>query len=108
TGSSVWNRGRLVCEGRLAETRQRRQWIRLRTNDFAAAAVELIKGGLISENRDNLLITLKDGVGTDSVVRFLVGQGFAVYEIAPQEQTLEEFYLDLMKKSDGVGPASSN
>jgi len=38
-------------------------------------------------------------VGADQVVRFLVGQGMAVFEIAPEEQTLETFYLSLMKES---------
>jgi hypothetical protein len=42
------------------------------------------------------LIALKDGVGTDRVVKHLVEQGMAVFEIAPQEETLESFYLRLM------------
>ena len=36
------------------------------------------------------------GAGSDQVVRLLVERGIAVHEIAPMEETLEEFYLSLM------------
>ena len=36
------------------------------------------------------------GVGTDQVVQLLVERGMSVYEIASEEQTLEDFYLGLM------------
>ncbi len=36
------------------------------------------------------------GTGTDQIVRLLVERGLPVYEIAPVEETLEEFYLSLM------------
>jgi hypothetical protein len=36
-------------------------------------------------------------VATDQVVRLLVERGIPVFEIAPQEETLEDFYLALMK-----------
>jgi hypothetical protein len=36
-------------------------------------------------------------VSTDQIVHHLVGQGTRVFEIAPEERTLEDFYLSLMK-----------
>ena len=42
---------------------------------------------------------------TDHIVRRLVEHGLAVFEIACEEQTLESFYLALMKTNlEGVKP----
>ena len=54
------------------------------------------KAQLITQDRDGRLVALSPGVGTDQVVRLLVERGIAVYEVAPLEQTLEDFYLLLM------------
>jgi ABC-2 type transport system ATP-binding protein len=99
TGIAVLNQGRKVFEGSLADIRTERHWLRLRTGDFAAAARELRGAGLITNDREGCLVELSPAVGADQVVRFLVGQGMAVFEIAPEEQTLETFYLSLMKES---------
>ena len=40
---------------------------------------------------------LTEGVTTDRVVKHLVEQGMPVFEIALHEETLEEFYLSLMR-----------
>ena len=105
TGIAVLNQGRKVFEGPLANIRSDRHWLRLRTGDFAAAARELQQAGLITAERDGRLIELAPAVGADRVVRFLVEQGMAVHEIAPEEATLESFYLSLMKDSR-VKPAA--
>ena len=99
TGIAVLNQGRKVFEGSLADIRTERHWLRLRTGDFAAAARELRGAGLITNDREGCLVELSPAVDADQVVRFLVGQGMAVFEIAPEEQTLETFYLSLMKES---------
>lgn len=96
TRIAVLNQGRKVFEGTLAETRQREKWVRVRVGDFGWAVQGLSQNGLIAQHRDGALIRLADGVGTDSVVSFLVGRGMAVFEIAPEEETLEGFYLTLM------------
>ena len=70
--------------------------MRLKTGDFALATKELHQAQLITQERDGNLISLRDGVGTDAVVRLLVERGMPVYEIAPVEATLEDFYLSLM------------
>ena len=54
---------------------------------------------VVNDQRDGQYVTLASGVDTDQVVRHLVGQGMAVFEIAREKQTLEDFYLSLMKKN---------
>jgi ABC-2 type transport system ATP-binding protein len=95
TRIAVLNRGRMVFEGTLAATKQR-AWIRLKAGDFESAVKQLQEAQLITQARDGQLIALAPGVGTDQVVRLLVERGMAVYEIAPVEDTLEDFYLSLM------------
>ncbi len=96
TRIAVLNHGRMVFEGSLAATKQREAWIRLKTGDFGQAVKELHHAQLITKERDWSLISLSQGIGTDQVVRLLVERGMAVYEIAPAEETLEDFYLSLM------------
>jgi len=96
TRIAVLNRGRMVFEGSLAATKQRDAWIRLKTGDFGLAVKELRQAQLITQERDGNLIALREGAGTDQVVRLLVERGMPVYEIAPVEETLEDFYLSLM------------
>ena len=51
----------------------------------------------VEEERDGQLVALAANVATDQVVRLLVERGMPVFEIAPHEETLENFYLRLMK-----------
>ena len=102
TRIAVLNKGRKVFEGTLAATKQRESWTRVKTNDFALAARELRGAGMITQDREGCLIALADGVGTDGVVRLLVERGLSVFEIAPHEETLEDFYLSLMEQQNGV------
>jgi ABC-2 type transport system ATP-binding protein len=95
TRIAVLNRGRMVFEGSLAATKQG-AWIRLKAGDFASAVKQLKEAQLVTQERDGNLIALGPGIGTDQVVRLLVERGMAVYEIAPVEDTLEDFYLSLM------------
>src|SRR5512139_3975866 len=95
TRIAVLNRGRKVFEGSLAATKQREAWIRLRTGDFGQAVRELRRARLITQEREGDLVALSPGAGTDQVVRVLVERGISVFEIAPVEETLEDFYLSL-------------
>ena len=95
---AVLNQGRKVFQGALAEAKSRREWVRLRTSDFAAAVAELRRTGLVTDHLDGRLVTLAEGVGTEVIVRRLVELGLPVFEIAPEEETLEDFYLALMRE----------
>lgn len=101
TRIAVLNQGRKVFEGLLAEARQTQDWVRLRVDDFGRAVKALRSEKLVVDERDGQLVALAPGVGTDRVVRRLVEQGTAVYEVARKEQTLEDFYLELMRKDSG-------
>ena len=96
TRIAVLNQGRKVFEGTLAETRRREQWVRLRVGDFGLAVQGLREQGLIAEHRNGSLVCPAGGVGTDKIVSFLVAHGNPVFEIAPEQETLEGFYLGLM------------
>jgi ABC-2 type transport system ATP-binding protein len=102
TRIAVLNQGRKVFEGTLAETRQRQEWLRLKTADFVQAAQVLRDAGLIAETRDGKCVAPRPGVGADQVVRLLVERGLPVFEIAPEVETLEEFYLRLMNSQRPV------
>jgi ABC-2 type transport system ATP-binding protein len=95
---AVMNQGRKVFQGGIAETRKTRGWVRLRAGNFAEAAKILRESGMIAEERDGQFIMLAEGVGSNQVVERLVERRQPVFEIAPEEETLENFYLSLMKK----------
>jgi ABC-2 type transport system ATP-binding protein len=97
----VLNQGRKVFEGAVADAKLPQTWVRLRTGDFARAVKSLFQAGLIAEDREGKLIRPANGAGTDQIVRHLVEQGMPLFEIAPQEQTLENFYLSLMQNNPG-------
>ncbi len=95
TRIAVLRQGKKVFEGTIDSAKSRDQWLRLRVNDFTAATRLLTEARLITHTRDDRLIALRDGIDTPEVVNALVGAGFRVHEIAPEEQTLEAFYLSL-------------
>ena len=101
TRIAVLKQGRMVFEGPLSATKRRESWTRIKTGDFGLAVKELRQAQLITHERDGNLIALSPGAGPDQVVRLLVERGISVHEIAPMEETLEEFYLSLMNGGDG-------
>jgi ABC-2 type transport system ATP-binding protein len=98
TRIAVMNEGRKVFEGSIAEARGRQGWLRLRVGDFKTAAALLQEEKLITDQRDERLVALAEGVTSDRLVRRLVEAGMSVFEIADHEETLEDFYLALMKR----------
>lgn len=97
TRIAVLNKGRKVFEGKIAEARGARSRVALRTPDFSATTKLLLERGLIVGAEDGEYISLKEGISTSDVARTLVSAGLAVDGIWQREQTLEDFYLDLMK-----------
>ena len=96
TRIAVLNQGRMVFEGTMASTKQRERWVRLKVGDFPSA-VSLLRGAqLIKGSREGRLISLDEGVSTDRIVKLLVEHSQPVYEIASEEETLEDVYLGLM------------
>ncbi len=124
TRIAVLKQGRILFEGPLQEVRQRSQWVRLKVGDFKKAVEVLRRAKLIidsdhtpkrdqyskeytsseraslrsaSEEGNGQHVILAENVETDHVVRSLVQQEISVFEIAREEETLETFYLRLMK-----------
>ncbi|MBN9693497.1 MAG: ABC transporter ATP-binding protein [Verrucomicrobia bacterium] len=95
---AVLNQGRKVFEGALAEARQAQDWVRVGTDDFPAAVRMLTTEGLVTRSQPEGLVSLAAGVPVSAVTKRLVDAGFAVHEIRREVQTLEQFYLSLMKE----------
>jgi ABC-2 type transport system ATP-binding protein len=103
----VIRQGRRVFEGALTEVKQARNLVRVEVGDLAAAAARLRESGLITGAGEAGLLRLAAGVDTAQVVKRLVELGMPVYQIVRQEQSLEDFYLSLMKQDAAApGPAA--
>ncbi|HEX5218436.1 MAG TPA: ABC transporter ATP-binding protein [Verrucomicrobiae bacterium] len=102
TRIAVLNKGRKVFEGLIADVKAARGRVMLKTPDFAAATKLLNERGLICGTVDGKYISLKDGRTTTEVVSALVNAGVAVEGIWQQDQTLEDFYLSIVKKPPPV------
>jgi ABC-type multidrug transport system ATPase subunit len=97
TRIAVLNQGRKVFDGKISEVRAARSRVALRVADFASAAKLLSERGMISGSDAGGFVALRDGVTTAEVNRVLVESGVAVDGIWQREQTLEDFYLGLLK-----------
>jgi ABC-type multidrug transport system ATPase subunit len=100
---AVLHQGEKVFDGTIQQIKGNRQRVALRTSDFARATAFLLERGLIASARPPEDIQLKDGVGIPDVARTLVEGGFAVEGIWAHEQTLEDFYLELIKAPPANG-----
>ncbi|MBC8001854.1 MAG: ABC transporter ATP-binding protein [Opitutaceae bacterium] len=97
TRIAVMNQGRKVFEGTVAEATANEARVRLETSDFPAATRRLLESRLIERTESGRFVYLSPGVGIDAVAAFLVGAGFPIFAIVREEQTLEEFYLSLVR-----------
>ncbi|MBI4324503.1 MAG: ABC transporter ATP-binding protein [Chloroflexi bacterium] len=104
TRIAVLSQGKKVFDGAWDEVKKDRAWVRLRVGDFARAVQVLRQEKIITDARDGQWVALAQNIGTDQLVRRLVEQGMAVYEVAREEQTLENFYLSLMKNGATSSP----
>ncbi len=86
-----------MFEGRVADVKAARGRVALKTPDFAAAAALLRERGIITGSADGKYIALGEGRTTAEVAKALVAANIAVEGIWQQEQTLEDFYLSLVK-----------
>ena len=97
TRIAVLHKGRKVFEGLIADVKAARGRVTLRTPDFAAATAMLQARGIITGAAEGKFITLQNGCTTAEVAKILVGADIAVEGIWQQDQTLEDFYLSLVK-----------
>ncbi len=101
---AVLNQGRKVFEGRMADVKAEQGRVLLKTPDFPAATARLHQLGLITAASDGKHIVLGESRTTAEVTKALVAADIAVEGIWQQDQTLEDFYLSLVKSA----PSKSN
>jgi ABC-2 type transport system ATP-binding protein len=109
TRIAVLRQGRKVFDGAITDLNGARRGMRLVVDRPAEAQRELLAAGLISKGDADRFIELAPAIAPDAVVKRLVELGIRVSEFAPEEQTLERFYLSLMRDEPvaGQNPASS-
>ena len=96
---AVLNQGRKVFDGRISEAKTEPGKLMLKTPDFAKAAALLQERGIITGSADGKFIVLAEGRTTAEAVRVLVNADLPVEGIWQHEQTLEDFYMTLVKTS---------
>jgi ABC-2 type transport system ATP-binding protein len=94
---AVIHQGRKVFDGPLSETRRTENWVTVELDRFDEAVAGLTLAGMVSGTEGTLRIALAPGVTVPVVVRWLVDHQFEVHGIAREQQTLETFYLSLVK-----------
>jgi ABC-2 type transport system ATP-binding protein len=97
TRIAVLQQGRKVFEGSVADVKAARGKVALKTSDFVKATKLLHERGLITATEQEKFITLAAGRSTAEITQALVAAGFAVEGIWQHEQTVEDFYLNLIK-----------
>ena len=94
---AVLNHGHKVFEGRVADIKVAHGRVLLKTPDFGAATALLRERGIITGAVDGESVRLNDGRTTVEIVKVLVEAHIPIEGIWAQEQTLEHFYLELVK-----------
>ncbi len=98
TRIAVLNQGQKVFEGLIADVKATRGRVQLKTPDFAAATALLRERGIITGAADGKYITLGEGQTIAEATKLLVAANFSVEGIWQHDQTLEDFYLGLIKR----------
>jgi ABC-2 type transport system ATP-binding protein len=104
TRIAVLNQGRKVFEGKVSDVKAVRGRVALKTPDFANATELLLSRGLISAATEDRFITLAEGKTTSEITEALVASRISVEGIWQHEQTVEDFYLSLVKQSASPSP----
>ena len=98
TRIAILQQGKKVFEGNVADVKAAVGKVSLRTADFAKATKLLCERGLITATEKEKFITLVEGRSTAEITQTLVTAGFAVEGIWQHEQTVEDFYLELVNQ----------
>jgi ABC-2 type transport system ATP-binding protein len=94
---AVLQQGRKVFEGLIAEVKGEPGCFMLKTPVFEKAVALLKEQEIISHASAGATITLRKGLEASEAVKALVNANIAVEGIWPHEQTLEDFYMSLVK-----------
>ena len=103
TRIAVLREGEKVFEGNLTEIQRTSNRLRLRVDDFTQVVVRLQKEGLAEPlESEPDAVALEEGVTSAEVIRRLVKWGYDVHEAHVREQTLEDFYMELVGKKENA------
>ena len=103
TRIAVLREGEKVFEGNLAEIQRTSNRLRLRVDDFTQVVDRLQKEGLAEPlESEPDAVALEEGVTSAEVIRRLVKWGYDVHEAHVREQTLEDFYMELVGKKENA------
>ncbi|HEX3628524.1 MAG TPA: ABC transporter ATP-binding protein [Verrucomicrobiae bacterium] len=94
---AVLNQGRKVFDGPISDAIGAPGRLMLKTPDFSKAAAVLLERGIITSSSEEKYIALRDGQTAADAVRVLVNANIPVDGIWEREQTLEDFYMELIK-----------
>ena len=97
TRIAVLQQGKKVFEGNVADVKASLGKVALKVSDFTTATKLLRERGLIIATEQEKFITLAKDRSTAEVAQALVSAGIAVEGIWQHEQTVEDFYLNLVK-----------
>lgn len=103
TRIAVLHQGKKVFEGSVADVKTAQGRVALKTPDFAGATRLLRERGLITDTAQDRFITLADGRSTAEIAQSLVAANIPVDGIWQHEQTVEDFYLDLINRQREKG-----
>jgi ABC-2 type transport system ATP-binding protein len=103
TRIAVLQQGKKVFEGNVADVKATRGKVALKTSNFVSATQLLRERGLITATEQEKFITLAEGRSTVEITQILVSAGIAVEGIWQHEQTVEDFYLNLIKSPPADG-----
>jgi len=101
TRIAVLQNGKKVFEGNVADVKAARGKVALKTSDFAAATRLLRGQNLITATAEEKFITLAEGRSVAEIAQALVAAGLAVEGVWQHEQTVEDFYLNLIRPGAG-------
>ena len=101
TRIAVLREGEKVFEGNLTEIQRTSNRLRLRVDNFTQVVDRLQKEGLAEPlESEPDAVALEEGVTSAEVIRRLVKWGYDVHEAHVREQTLEDFYMELVGKKE--------
>lgn len=100
TDLAVMHRGKLVFSGDWADAGGNQRYFELEVDRRDEAVALLRESKLIDETIVDDKLTLAKDADTATVNRLLVERGFAVTGIAPVKLSLEDFYLQLVRRAE--------
>lgn len=102
---TVMRAGKVVADGKVATLLKRGRFVHLKVGDPTKAMELLRKESWIDsvvEDKDGILVEVPSFLSS-KVTAFLAESGIYVSEIRPRDETLEDFFLTLVKEDNGAG-----